>query len=134
MGYSITSTKKHTRDILRILDQVERDLKAARNWGIYDILGGKTIVGLIKHNKIKKAENRLKSVKRELKSLQNELMALDIPVNTRINAGSFNKFMDIFVDNTIANWYTQAKIGDGLREVRYLQGLIEGVYRDLDRL
>lgn len=128
----IEIVKRHIRDILELLDDVDSDLVSARNWGIYDILGGKTLVGLIKHNKISNAEDRLDSVVRELQILQGELREVNLPTNSNINAGNFNKFMDIFVDNTIANWYTQAKISDGRRKVKDIRLMLEDIYRDLD--
>ena len=35
-------------DAIRHLEDAERELKSARNWGIYDILGGGLISSLIK--------------------------------------------------------------------------------------
>ena len=130
----VNSTKRHAKEILRLLDEVESDLNSARGWGIFDIFGGKSISSMVKHSKINKAEVRLKTVTRELQVLQRELNQIDLNIDHKINAGNFNKFMDIFTDSSIADFYTQSKINDGRRRVKDLKITVQNIYDDLNRI
>lgn len=130
---SIRESQDHIRQILRLLDGVEDDLNSARNWGILDLFGGKGLSSIFKHSKITQAEERLDSAIYELRLLQQELTSLRLP-SSKINAGNFNKFMDIFMDNTFSDIYTQTKIHSGLDRVRDLRRTLEDIYRDLDKI
>ena len=45
-----------TDQLISELDQAERQLASARNWGFLDVLGGGLITDLIKHSKLKLLE------------------------------------------------------------------------------
>ena len=45
-----------TNQLIAELDQAERQLSSARNWGFLDVLGGGLIVDLIKHSKLNNAK------------------------------------------------------------------------------
>ena len=45
-----------TNQLIAELDQAERQLSSARNWGFVDILGGGIITDLIKHSKLNNAK------------------------------------------------------------------------------
>ena len=45
-----------TNQLIGELDQAERQLSSARNWGFVDILGGGIITDLIKHSKLNNAK------------------------------------------------------------------------------
>ncbi|HOL13376.1 MAG TPA: hypothetical protein PLQ98_05815 [Bacillota bacterium] len=36
----INEARRAGNEVLRLLDEVERNLKSARNWGFYDMIGG----------------------------------------------------------------------------------------------
>ena len=45
-----------TDQLINCLDDAERQLSSARNWGFLDILGGGLITDLIKHSKLGKCK------------------------------------------------------------------------------
>jgi len=128
------NVKQHIKYILKLVDQAEKNLKKARNWGVYDILNGKTLTGIIKHNKISKTEKDLVNINKELKILQDELTSLDLKVNTKVNAGNLNKFLDIFTDNIFSDVYTQTKITTGLDNISNLKRSLNNLYEDINKL
>lgn len=131
---NIENMKQHIKYILKLVDQAERNLKKARNWGVYDILNGKALTGIIKHNKISKTEKDLLNINKELKVLKDELTSLDLEINTKVNAGSLNKFLDIFTDNIFSDIYTQTKITTGLDNISDLKKSLNNLYDDINKL
>lgn len=128
------NVKQHIKYILKLVNQAEKNLKKARNWGVYDILNGKTLTGIIKHNKISKTEKDLVNINKELNILQDELTSLDLKVNTKVNAGNLNKFLDIFTDNIFSDVYTQTKITTGLDNISNLKRSLNNLYEDINKL
>lgn len=131
MNSDILKAKRQTKNVINLLSKVESNLKSARNWGLYDIVGGKTLVGIVKHRKIRNAESNLKKVKRELLTLERDLDRLSLPINSKINPGTIITFMDIFLDFTFADLYTQIKISDALKNVRSLKKDLKSLYNEL---
>lgn len=131
MNSDILKAKRQTKNVINLLSKVESNLKSARNWGLYDIVGGKTLVGIVKHRKIRNAESNLKKVKRELLTLERDLDRLSLPINSKINPGTIITFMDIFLDFTFADLYTQIKISDALKNVRSLKKDLKILYNEL---
>ena len=52
-----------TNQLISCLDDAERQLSSARNWGFLDILGGGLITDLIKHSKLNNAKVSMDRVK-----------------------------------------------------------------------
>ena len=51
-----------TDQLISCLDDAERQLSSARNWGFLDVLGGGFIVDLIKHSKLNNAKYSMERV------------------------------------------------------------------------
>ncbi len=121
--------------ILNKLDSVDRNLRRARRLGIWDIFGGKGIVGYIKHKNIDKAERKLRDIKWDILNFQRQANGYNnVYIDTNINAGYFNRFMDILVDHQLANFYTQSKIKQARRNIRRLKKSIRRTLRSLRRV
>ena len=63
-----------TNQLIGELDQAERQLSSARNWGFLDVLGGGLIVDLIKHSKLNNA--KIMSSLNEVRNLKNRCYEL----------------------------------------------------------
>lgn len=134
MNNSLYGVTKHINEILYMLDKAESDLKNARTWGIFDLFGGETITSLVKHRNIKKAEKHLKNIEDEISLLQTELKQVSIPVNTNIQTGLINKFMDIVVDHPLSDLYTQSKIKNGLSNIKSIRKVLEELESQLNSI
>ena len=129
----LIKVKHQIKDILNQLDQVDRDLGKAKNWGIFDLLGGGSLVSFLKHSKISDAEKRLDKVLRDMDRLSLDLNRISPNLSSKINAGKLNMAIDIFTDSTISDIYTQTKIGDGRKKVKKIRTTLEDLYVELNR-
>lgn len=130
----ILEARTVAREVLALLDDVERQLRSARNWGFYDMFGGGFFSSLIKHGKIDKAEVLLRSVGYKLEELQKELSDVAIGLDPGVKISGFERFLDIAFDNIISDWMVQSKIHDSLGEVARIRAEVQQVLRTLDHL
>lgn len=117
----ITEAINLTNQILGYVEQAERSLSSARNWGFFDVLGGGFIVDMIKHHKLGKAREAMESVNYLMQRLQQVLGSLQLPADYRMEIGNFATFADFFFDGVFADLYMQSKIMQSLDEVRRLK-------------
>ncbi len=120
--------------VLDLLHDVERQLKSARNWGIYDMFRGGMFASLIKHSKIDKAEALFHRVRIKLEELQKELSDVAVSFGPGVQISGFERFMDIAFDNIISDWMVQSKISNSLGEVARIRADVYRVLETLDGL
>ena len=104
------------KQALMSLQEAQRYLNSAGNWGIVDILGGGLITDLIKHSKMNNAQQCMETAKRDLRQFQQELDDVDeyLP---NINVGDFLTFADFFFDGFITDIFVQSRISDSKKQV-----------------
>ena len=95
---------------LRSLQKAKSSLGSARNWGIFDLLGGRTISGLMKHVKIGDAKSSLNQAKYDLESFSRELSDVRDLQGLHIEIGDFLTFADFFFDGFLADIMVQSRI------------------------
>ncbi len=110
-----------TDQLISELDQAERQLSSARNWGFVDILGGGIITDLIKHSKLNNAKASMDRVQYLLQELKRVLGGISMPGDYSMNVGGIATFADFFFDSGIVDVYMTAKIMSSLNEVRDLK-------------
>lgn len=110
-----------TDQLIAELDQAERQLSSARNWGFLDVLGGGFIVDLIKHSKLSNAKVSMDRVNYLLQELKRVLGGISMPGDYSMNVGGIATFADFFFDSGIVDVYMTAKIMSSLNEVRSLK-------------
>ena len=110
-----------TDQLIGELDQAERQLSSARNWGFLDVLGGGFIVDLIKHSKLNNAKVSMDRVNYLLQELKRVLGGISMPGDYSMNVGGLATFADFFFDSGIVDVYMTAKIMSSLNEVRNLK-------------
>ena len=103
------------------LEQAERQLSSARNWGFLDVLGGGLITDLIKHSKLNNAKISMDRVQYLLQELKRVLGGISMPGDYTMNVGGIATFADFFFDSGIVDIYMTAKIMSSLNEVRNLK-------------
>lgn len=96
------------------LYEAQNQLRKARNWGIYDILGGGFFSSLIKHSKIDNARTCIERAKYDLQSFSRELQ--DVSYDLDVDIGGFLTFFD-FMDSFFADLLVQSRISDASRRV-----------------
>ena len=110
-----------TDQLIAELDQAERQLTSARNWGFLDVLGGGLITDLIKHSKLNNAKSSMDRVNYLLQELRRALGGISMAGDYSMNVGGFETFADFFFDSGIVDVYMTAKIMSSLSEVRNLK-------------
>lgn len=110
-----------TDQLITCLDEAERHLSSARNWGFLDVLGGGLLVDLIKHSKLNNAKYSMDRVNYLMQELQRTLGNISVPNDYRMQIGGFATFADFFFDSGIVDVYMTAKIMSSLNEVRRLK-------------
>lgn len=110
-----------TDQLITCLDEAERHLSSARNWGFLDVLGGGLLVDLIKHSKLNNAKYSMERVNYLMQELQRTLGNISVPNDYRMQIGGFATFADFFFDSGIVDVYMTAKIMSSLNEVRRLK-------------
>ena len=91
------------------LGAAKKYLKSAGNWGIYDMIGGGILSGLIKHGKIESAEEEIAAAKEALESFAEELK--DVTGYSSVHIDSFLKFGDLVFDGFLMDALVQHEIG-----------------------
>ena len=94
------------------LQDARESLGSARNWGLLDLLGGRSISGLVKH------------VKKELSDVR-DLQGLNIEI------GDFLTFADFFFDGFLADILVQSKIRQAQDRIDDAIYRVESVLRQL---
>ena len=123
-----------TNQILGYVEQAERSLSSARNWGFFDVLGGGFITDLIKHSKLSRARSAMDDVNYLMQRLQQVLGSIQMPADYRMEIGNFATFADFFFDGVFADVYMVSKIMQSLDEVRRLKGKLYELKAKLEGL
>lgn len=110
-----------TNQLIGEVENAERSLTSARNWGFLDVLGGGFFVDLIKHSKLNQASNSMNQVNYLMQRLQHVLGSIQMPGDYTMNVGGFATFADFLFDGAIADIYMTSKIMGSLDEVRKLK-------------
>ena len=104
----------------RALEGLERarlSLKSARNWGIYDILGGGFISGMIKRSKMRDAGAEMEYARQELLHFRRELEDVDQLIDTGFTDFDFVAFGDLFLDGFLFDLLAQGRISEAREKV-----------------
>ena len=102
---------------LATLKSAQEKLNSASNWGVFDMFGGGLFSTIMKRSKMTDAQNLMETAKMDLKLFQKELKDVNVPLDLRIEVGSFLSFADFFFDGFIADYLIQEKIIDAKNQV-----------------
>lgn len=114
------------------LSSAEEDLRSAKNWGTYDMLGGGMMSTHIKHGRIDEAMSHLHAARQSLQRFERELRDLGADGPANLEIGGFLKFSDYFFDGFISDWLVQGKINDSLDQVQAKSSAVSDVQRELE--
>lgn len=113
------------------LKEAQNKLNSARNWGIFDMLGGGLIADIIKHSKMNDASTYLEEAKRDLLVFQKELQDVQETIDLKVDVDGFLTFADFFFDGIIMDYVVQSKIAEARRQIEQAIPLVEGLVNDL---
>ena len=116
--------------VLQTLYAARDKLGSARNWGIFDMLGGGFISDLVKHSKMNDASALMEQAKSDIQRFQRELRDVQVSLDLRMEIGSFLSF-DFFLDGLVADYMVQSKITDAREQVDDAINRIEKILADV---
>ena len=96
------------------LTAAQNELRKARNWGFYDLLGGGFFSSLIKHSKIDNARSCIERAKYDLQVFNRELR--DVSCELNVDIGELLTFFDL-MDSFFADLLVQSRIADASRRI-----------------
>ena len=106
------------RNALESLYEVRNELKGAKTWGLWDILGGGGFVSFIKYMKLDKASSCCYKARRDLQKFQYELNdVLFLDRNLDFNISAILTFLDFFSDDVVSDYLVQREINKALVSV-----------------
>lgn len=109
-------------------------LNSARNWGIFDMIGGSFFSSLMKRSQIDGASEYMAQVQLDLRRLQKELRDIQVPMDLKIEVSDFLSFADVFFDNLLVDWMVQNKIAEARGQVEDAIFRVESILMDLRNL
>ena len=117
------------------LENARRSLSSARNWGIYDILGGGLISGLVKRSKMRDAGAEMEDARQKLQRFRRELEDVDQLIDPGFTNFDLTAFGDLFLDGFLFDLVAQGKISDARQQVERAMGEVRRIRARLeDRL
>ena len=135
MAYDFEKEKREAADAgnraLRSLKAAQENLSSAKNWGIWDMLGGGFISTMAKHSKMDRAKENLAKARSDLKSFSRELQDVNMACHLDIETGDFLSFADWFFDGFVVDWMVQDRINQASRQVEEAIHRVEGILSQL---
>lgn len=106
------------KKLIMSLTSAKDDLASAKNWGIFDILGGGLIPSLVKHDHIKRASQYIKDSSEKAAILSRELGDLSMFFSIeQIEIDSLSKTFDTFFDNIFSDMSIQEQINTAYENI-----------------
>lgn len=99
------------------LQAAQEQLSGAKNWGIFDMLGGGFLADMMKHSRLDRASQCMEQAKRDLTVFQRELRDVSLRVDLGIRIGGFLSFADFFFDGLVADYLVQSRISEARNQV-----------------
>ena len=106
-------------------------LDSARNWGIWDMIGGGLLSGLMKRSRISDAQDQINKARQDLQIFTRELDDVQMSGQMDIEINDFIGFADLLWDNFLVDWMMQDRINNARAQ---LDEVITRVKQILTRL
>lgn len=122
------------RKTLYYLENAQGYLSSAKNWGIWDLLGGGFFVDMMKHSKLDDAQDAMEQARYEMRNFRRELKDVQVPLDFRVDIDGFLSFADFFFDGIIADWLVQGRIQESREQVEEAIDMVTEILEDLERM
>lgn len=116
---------------LQALDEVEKTLASARNWGIWDMLGGGFISSFIKHSRIDEAQKKMEYAMKQIARFNKEIGEVQSYSGVQISFDGLVKGMDYFLDSFVVDFMVQHEVKQRQEQVADLKCKIQDAVNKL---
>ncbi|MDQ0231682.1 hypothetical protein [Metabacillus malikii] len=120
------------QNVKNSLQKAITSLEKAENWGTWDMLGGGTITGMVKHQHIDEAEKSLHQAQTRMRQFQKELLDVQETAQIEVNISDMLKFADFFFDGFIADYMVQGKINRSLEQAKQQNERVHTIVQGLE--
>ncbi|MGM9912310.1 hypothetical protein [Floccifex sp.] len=135
MAYDLEKEKREAINAgylaLRSLLEAQKSLNSAKNFGIWDMLGGSFLSTMAKHSKMDQAKQYMEQAKYDLKKFSKELNDVNIIYHLDIENNDFLSFADWFFDGFVVDWMVQDRINKASYQVEEAIRRVENIIRQL---
>ena len=118
---------------LSSLRKAQEKLNSAGNWGLFDMFSGGLFSTIMKRSKMNDAQYLMEAAKSDLKRFQKELGDVNVPLDLKMEVGSFLSFADFFFDGFVVDYLVQSKISDAKEQVSDAIYRVEQIMNELKR-
>lgn len=112
---------------LRALNDVEGSLNTARGFGVWDMLGGGFISGMLKHSNLENANQKMEIARCELDKFSKEVRDVNVCCNCNvpITFDGFTKFFDYFCDGILVDALVQMRMSESANEIKRIKNEVQ---------
>lgn len=128
----LMEAREASNEVIELLDLAISKLKSAKNWGIWDIMGGGLISNLIKRNKITSVNQLIQELNIAMKRLMGELDDIDMKALYGLSETTWDLFFDIGFDNIFTDVRVQREISSILKKLESLKERIIHIRSEVD--
>ena len=118
---------------LQSLKAAKQYLDSARNWGIWDMIGGGFISSLVKRDKLHDAQYQMDKAKSDLQMFTRELGDVSGFGQLDIEINDFIGYADLLLDNFLVDWMMQDRINQARQQVDEIVFRVEQIVIRLQR-
>ena len=99
------------------LRRIQETLRSAKGWGIYDLLGGGLISGMMKRIRMEKAQQQIEELRGSLERFNSELKDVRVQCNTSAELSAWLSITDLVLDDPLSDWLSLSEIKDAKAEI-----------------
>ena len=99
------------------LHRIQETLRSAKGWGIYDLLGGGLISGMMKRIRMEKAQQQIEALRGSLERFNSELKDVQVQCSASAELSEWLSITDLVFDDPLSDWLSLSKIKDAKVEI-----------------
>ena len=99
------------------LHRIQETLRSAKGWGIYDLLGGGLISGMMKRIRMEKAQQQIEELRGSLERFNSELKDVQVQCSASAELSEWLNITDLVFDDPLSDWLSLSKIKDAKAEI-----------------
>lgn len=99
------------------LHRIQETLRSAKGWGIYDLLGGGLISGMMKRIRMEKAQQQIEALRGSLERFNSELKDVQVQCSASAELSEWLSITDLVFDDPLSDWLSLSKIKDAKAEI-----------------
>ena len=122
------------RNALNAIGEAENHLGSARGFGVWDMLGGGLISGLLKHSEMDSAGRYVDEARNALERFQRELRDVNVNFNYGVQFDGVTKMFDLLFDNILVDALVQSRIKETQENLRQTKMQVQQTLNQLESM